>query len=155
MKIFTSAASPASFLFYPLVWSGKMHRVKLLTGHISASASASPRLSVSSCSSVDAVVINDDDVCILAALRTPMGGFQGSLASFTGPALGAIAIKEVVAKSGILDAHINICSRYRGRINCIRSDASLFYLLSFKLNEKRASRFTSNWKMKGRLYVYM
>jgi hypothetical protein len=33
------------------------------------------------------------DVCIAAAVRTPMGSFQGSLASFSATDLGAIAIK--------------------------------------------------------------
>jgi hypothetical protein len=33
------------------------------------------------------------DVCIAAAVRTPMGSFQGSLASFSATDLGALAIK--------------------------------------------------------------
>lgn len=33
------------------------------------------------------------DVCIAAAVRTPMGSFQGSLSSFSATDLGALAIK--------------------------------------------------------------
>lgn len=33
------------------------------------------------------------DVCIVAAVRTPIGGFQGSLSSLSAPQLGSIAIK--------------------------------------------------------------
>ncbi|MFK5004491.1 hypothetical protein, partial [Klebsiella pneumoniae] len=32
-------------------------------------------------------------VCIVSAVRTPMGSFGGSLKDFTAPQLGAIAIK--------------------------------------------------------------
>lgn len=38
---------------------------------------------------------------IVGAARTPTGKFLGSLASFTAPQLGAIAIKEAVRRSGI------------------------------------------------------
>lgn len=38
---------------------------------------------------------------IVGAARTPTGKFLGGLASFTAPQLGAIAIKEVVQRSGI------------------------------------------------------
>ena len=33
------------------------------------------------------------DVCIVAASRTPIGGFQGSLTSFTAPQLGSLVLK--------------------------------------------------------------
>lgn len=44
---------------------------------------------------------NQDNVVIVAGARTPMGGFQGSLSPMTAPELGAIAIKEAVARAGI------------------------------------------------------
>ena len=37
-------------------------------------------------------------IVIVNAVRTAMGGFQGSLSSCAAPALGAVAIKEVVAR---------------------------------------------------------
>lgn len=40
-------------------------------------------------------------VCIVSAVRTPMGSFGGSLKDFTAPQLGAIAIKAAVEKAGI------------------------------------------------------
>lgn len=42
-----------------------------------------------------------ESVVIVAGARTPMGGFQGSLASVTATDLGAIAIKEAVKRAGI------------------------------------------------------
>src|SRR4030095_2415394 len=40
------------------------------------------------------------DVVIVAAARTPIGSFQGALATLTAPKLGAIAIKEALARGG-------------------------------------------------------
>jgi len=42
-----------------------------------------------------------DAVVIVAAKRTPMGGFQGSLTEVSAPNLGAIAIKAALAESGL------------------------------------------------------
>jgi len=42
-----------------------------------------------------------DPIVIVSAMRTPMGGFQGALASFSAPELGAAAIKAAVASAGI------------------------------------------------------
>ena len=42
-----------------------------------------------------------NEVVILSGVRTPIGCFQGALASLTGPQLGAIAIKEALAKAGV------------------------------------------------------
>ena len=42
-----------------------------------------------------------DAVVIVAAKRTPMGGFQGSLTDVSAPNLGAIAIKAALAESGL------------------------------------------------------
>ncbi|MBL9087073.1 MAG: acetyl-CoA C-acetyltransferase [Planctomycetia bacterium] len=41
------------------------------------------------------------EAVLVAACRTPIGKFQGKLASFKAPALGAIAIKEAVRRAGI------------------------------------------------------
>src|ERR1700685_3051325 len=41
------------------------------------------------------------DVVILSGARTPMGGFQGELASLSAPELGAGAIAAAVARAGI------------------------------------------------------
>ncbi|MBT2594483.1 acetyl-CoA C-acetyltransferase [Arthrobacter sp. ISL-72] len=48
--------------------------------------------------------IDDNDVVILAAARTPQGRLNGQLASFTAVELGAHAIKAALAASGV-DAH--------------------------------------------------
>ena len=47
------------------------------------------------------VELNDDDVVIVSATRTPMGSFQGSLAGATGVELGAAAIREAVRRAGV------------------------------------------------------
>lgn len=44
-------------------------------------------------------------VYIVAAKRTPMGSFGGSLKQFSAPQLGAVAIKAAVAAAGI-DANV-------------------------------------------------
>jgi len=41
------------------------------------------------------------DVVIVSAARTPIGSFNGSLASFSAPQLGSAAIKEAVKRAGI------------------------------------------------------
>lgn len=41
------------------------------------------------------------DVAILAARRTPLGGFQGALSSMTAPELAAIAIRAAVSDAGL------------------------------------------------------
>ena len=48
-----------------------------------------------------------DPIVILAAQRTPMGAFQGALASVTGPQLGAAAIRGAVAAARIDPAEID------------------------------------------------
>lgn len=45
--------------------------------------------------------MSNDAVVIVNGARTPMGGFQGSLASVTAPQLGAIAIREAVVRAGL------------------------------------------------------
>ena len=45
--------------------------------------------------------MSHDPVVIVNGARTPMGGFQGCFANVTAPELGAIAIKEAVARAGL------------------------------------------------------
>ena len=40
---------------------------------------------------------------ILSAVRTPSGGFQGSLSGFPAPRLGALVVKAAVNRAGIPD----------------------------------------------------
>jgi acetyl-CoA C-acetyltransferase len=47
------------------------------------------------------------DVYLLAAARTPMGGFQGALKDFTAPQLGAIAIAGALEQSATDPAAVN------------------------------------------------
>ena len=42
-----------------------------------------------------------DPIVIVSAARTPLGGFQGSLASLTAPQLGAQAIAAALSRSGL------------------------------------------------------
>ncbi|EHU1403802.1 thiolase family protein [Acinetobacter baumannii] len=41
------------------------------------------------------------DIVIVNGARTAMGGFQGSLSGLTAPELGAVTIKEAIARSGL------------------------------------------------------
>ena len=45
--------------------------------------------------------MNGSDIVILSAARTPMGSFQGELASITAPQLGAAVIREAVSRAGL------------------------------------------------------
>lgn len=46
-------------------------------------------------------------IVIVDAVRTAMGGFQGSLASCTAPDLGAVAIQHAVARAGLSGTDID------------------------------------------------
>jgi acetyl-CoA C-acetyltransferase len=48
-----------------------------------------------------------DNVYVLGAARTPIGSFQGALASHSAPDLGAHAIRAALNASGIADAAVN------------------------------------------------
>jgi acetyl-CoA C-acetyltransferase len=50
-----------------------------------------------------------DDVVILSGCRTPVGKFQGSLADFPAPQLGAIAVREAVKRAGVDPAQVDEC----------------------------------------------
>ncbi|PXW17777.1 acetyl-CoA C-acetyltransferase [Chryseobacterium sp. CBTAP 102] len=54
------------------------------------------------------------EVFIVAAKRTPGGGFMGSLSEFTAPQLGAFAIKNVYESAGLSPEHID--SVYMGNV---------------------------------------
>ena len=45
--------------------------------------------------------MNSNEVVIIAAKRTPVGAFQGSLASVSAPKLGAVAINAILDETGI------------------------------------------------------
>jgi len=45
--------------------------------------------------------MHNDPIVIVAAARTPMGGFQGELKSFTAPELGAAAIRAAVERAQV------------------------------------------------------
>jgi len=55
-----------------------------------------------------------EEVFIVSAKRTPIGGFLGSLSSYSAPELGAIAIKEAYSSIDIDVANIN--SVYMGNV---------------------------------------
>ena len=44
---------------------------------------------------------NSDPIVIVGAARTPMGGFQGELKDVTAPALGSVAIRSVLQRTGV------------------------------------------------------
>jgi acetyl-CoA C-acetyltransferase len=45
--------------------------------------------------------MSSDNVVIVSGVRTPMGGFQGSLAAVSAPELGAISIAEAIRRAGL------------------------------------------------------
>ena len=49
------------------------------------------------------------DVVIVAAVRTPVGKFQGAFADLTAVQLGAVAVREVVKRAGIDPATVDEC----------------------------------------------
>jgi len=51
--------------------------------------------------------MSQQDVVIASAARTPVGSFQGTLASLTAPELGAIAIREAVKRAGASADHVD------------------------------------------------
>jgi len=51
--------------------------------------------------------MSSDPIVILGARRTPVGAFQGALASLTAPQLGAVAIKAAIADSGVGAAEVD------------------------------------------------
>ena len=50
-----------------------------------------------------------EDVVIISGCRTPVGKFQGSLADFTAPQLGAIVVREAVRRAGIKPEQVDEC----------------------------------------------
>ncbi len=47
------------------------------------------------------------EIVIVSAVRTPMGGFQGSLAALSAPQLGAAAIRAAVQRAGVAPAEVD------------------------------------------------
>ncbi|GIU44449.1 acetyl-CoA acetyltransferase [Shewanella sairae] len=52
-------------------------------------------------------VESNQDIVIVAAKRTPMGGFQGALSTVASPKLAATAIKGLVAQSGLAGEQVD------------------------------------------------
>lgn len=50
-----------------------------------------------------------ESVVIVSSVRTPVGSFQGSLAALPAPKLGAIAIKEALARAGVKTDEVDEC----------------------------------------------
>ena len=50
---------------------------------------------------------NMKEIYIIAAVRTPLGSFGGSLKQFTATQLGAVAIKGAIAKAGVAPELVN------------------------------------------------
>ena len=50
---------------------------------------------------------NSDPIVIVGAARTPMGGFQGELKDVTAPALGSVAIRSVLDRTGADPADVD------------------------------------------------
>ena len=65
------------------------------------------------------------DIVILSATRTPLGAFQGGLASITASRLGAAAIKGALAQAGAAPAAVtdvlmgNVLQSLNGSVNAI------------------------------------
>ena len=56
-----------------------------------------------------------DDVVIISGCRLPVGKFQGSLADFTAPQLGAMVVREAVKRAGVDPAQVDECVEERQR----------------------------------------
>ena len=50
-----------------------------------------------------------EDVAIVAAVRTPVGKFQGALSALSAPRLGAVVVREVVRRAGFDAALVDEC----------------------------------------------
>jgi len=50
-----------------------------------------------------------DDVVIISGCRTPVGKFQGSLADFSAPKLGAIVVREAVKRAALNSDQVDEC----------------------------------------------
>ncbi len=50
-----------------------------------------------------------DDVVIISGCRTPVGKFQGSLADFSAPKLGAIVVREAVKRASLNSDQVEEC----------------------------------------------
>ncbi len=51
--------------------------------------------------------MRDDDVVLVSAVRTPIGSFRGALRRLSAPQLGAAAISEALARSGVAPADVS------------------------------------------------
>jgi acetyl-CoA C-acetyltransferase len=81
-----------------------MDRVARIVGHIEARVPQSPS-PVRPCPTASAN-LGDRDVCIVSAVRTPMGGFSGSLSPLSATKLGSIAIRAALERAGVQPAQV-------------------------------------------------
>ncbi len=87
------------------------------------------------------------EVVIVAATRTPIGSFGGSLSSFTATQLGSFVIKSAIEKSGLKPEHIqevymgNVLSANLGQAPATQAAifAGLLYLPATTVNKVCAS----------------
>ncbi|DBA87282.1 TPA: Acetyl-CoA acetyltransferase, mitochondrial [Trebouxia sp. C0004] len=82
------------------------------------------------------------DVCIVGAVRTPFGAFQGSLAPLSATHIGALAIKASLERAGLHPSHVqevimgNVVSAGLGQVRpfITPSPTSLCHLVSYHCN---------------------
>ena len=53
--------------------------------------------------------MENDQAVIVSAVRTPVGRFQASLASFASPQLGALVVREAIRRGGIEPGQVDEC----------------------------------------------
>jgi acetyl-CoA C-acetyltransferase len=58
---------------------------------------------------IEIVMNRSDEVVIVAAIRTPVGKFQGGLSSISATQLGALAVREAVRRSGVDATVVDEC----------------------------------------------
>eukprot|EP01111_Echinosteliopsis_oligospora_P010500 TRINITY_DN3281_c0_g1_i1.p1 TRINITY_DN3281_c0_g1~~TRINITY_DN3281_c0_g1_i1.p1 ORF type:complete len:431 (-),score=199.11 TRINITY_DN3281_c0_g1_i1:35-1327(-) len=79
-------------------------RISTITAHLAPQVLPDPVVSLEATTSVQPA---GGRVCIVASCRTPLGGFQGGLSSFTAPQLGSIVIKEVLKRAKVDPAQVD------------------------------------------------
>ena len=89
--------------------------------------------------------MSQDNVVIVSGVRTPMGGFMGSLAPVSAPELGAIAIAEAVKRAGLQDV---VARRHAGsEIGFLSDDYASTGPIYVPYTFSRYRRFGANIKL--------
>ena len=71
------------------------------------------------------------DVVLVAAVRTPIGRFQGGLAPFSAPRLGALVVREAVRRAGLeaaLAGDVRLAEATECVMGCVLQAGSLWWL---------------------------